>query len=161
MMSSAEGAGSPAGVSGESGQPMSLMPIITTTVSAWGCASTSCSKRARAFTPIRSLSTRAPEMPSLSTETLAPVAAMRSASTSGQRLFSFGVELSPSVIKSPKSTTLRAPSLASTSRPERKIRALVVTSALIASAAVWSPAPMKAVWRPSLCQVVVGVTSGR
>ena len=121
---------------------MSLIPIITTTVSACGWLSTSSSKRASAFVPIRSRSTRAPEMPSFSTETLAPVAAIRSASTSGQRLFSFGVELSPSVIESPKRTIERASGFASTRRPLRKIRELVVTSALTLASEVWSPAPM-------------------
>ena len=87
------------------GQPMSLMPIISTTVSACGWLSTSRSKRASALSPMRSRRTRAPEMPSFSTATLAPALCSRSARKSGQRWLASRRGAAPSVIESPKVTT--------------------------------------------------------
>src|SRR5580704_7866074 len=52
------------------GQPISLIPIITTTVSTPGILRASRSNRASALTPMRSLSSLAPEIPAFRTPIL-------------------------------------------------------------------------------------------
>ena len=93
------------------------------------------------------LSTRPPEMPALSTAMFCP--ARRRARKSGQRLSVPGVEAAPSVMESPKATTLRAPGAASTSTALRKRRLLTTLSALRLAALVASPAAICAGCKPS------------
>ena len=90
---------------------------------------------------MRSRSTRAPEMPWLTTATSAPAACSRSARKSGQRWLASGVEAAPSVIESPKVTTARAPGLASTRISKRKIREVMVCAGSKVAVAAKSPGP--------------------
>src|SRR3712207_5158399 len=88
----------------------SLMPSSRTTYRNARLLRTSRSRRRRALTPLAALSdsTLLPEIPSLTTENAGPsgCASIRSDRTSGHRRFWLPLDPDPSVIESPRATTV-------------------------------------------------------
>ncbi|MNR17928.1 hypothetical protein D3C85_1346200 [compost metagenome] len=141
------------------GQPMSLMPIIITTVRTPGWDSTSASKRAMAFWPILSPQTRAPEIPAFTTPT--PSGARRRARKSGQRRFAPGVEPLPSVSESPNATTTGASGGPSTQIPARKARPASGRASGRSGAALALPCASAPVCCAPQWKVATGVACGK